>query len=71
MSSDLSPTLLRPVLRIVLAIDSVLHKMEQLMQWQHLVITQLAFCLVVIIVFVKQLKSVHQTLSVCLSCPNH
>ena len=53
------------------AIESVLHKMEQLMSWQHLVITQLAFCLAVIIVFVKQLKSVHQTLSVCLSCPNH
>ena len=53
------------------AIESVLHKMEQLMSWQHLVITHIAFCLVVIIVFVKQLKSVHQTLSVCLSCPNH
>ena len=64
MSNSVNPILLRPVLGIVLAIDSVLLKMEQFMSWlqsgHHAVSF---FPLVAITVSVKQLRSVHQTLS--------
>ena len=63
MSNSINPILLRPVLGIVLAIDSVLLNMEQLMSWLqsgHLAVS--FFPLVAVLVFVKQLRNVHQTL---------
>ena len=60
----LNPILLRPVLGIVLPRDSVLLKMEQLMSWlqsgHHAVSF---FPVVAVTVSIKQLRSVHQTLS--------
>ena len=64
MSNNVNPILLRPVLGIVLAIDSILLKLEQLMSWlqsgHHAVSF---FPVVAVIVSVKQFRSVHQTLS--------
>ena len=63
MSDNVNPILLRPVRGIVLAIDPVLLKMEQLMSWlqsgHHAVSF---FPLVAVIASVKQLRNVHQTL---------
>ena len=64
VSSSVNPILLRLVLRIGLAIDSILLKMEQLMWWlqsgHHAVSF---FPLVAVTVSVKQLRKVHRTLS--------
>ena len=61
MSISVNPILLRPVLGTVLAINSVLLKMEQLMSWlPHHAVS--FFPLVAVTVSVKQLKNVHQTL---------
>ena len=59
----LIPLSLRPVLGIVLAIDSVLLKVEQLMSWLqsgHRAVS--VFPLVAVTVSVKQHRNVHQTL---------
>ena len=64
MSNSINPILLRPVLGIVLAVDSVLLKTEEIMSWMqsgHHAAT--FFSLVAVIVSVKQLRNVHQTLS--------
>ena len=64
MSNSVNPILLRPVLGIVLAIDSILLKMEQFMSWlqsDHHAVS--FFPLVAVTVSVKQLRNVHQTLS--------
>ena len=61
MSNNINPILLRPVLGIVLATDSVLLRMEQLVSCP----------LVAVTVSVKQLRNARQTLSLCLCCPNH
>lgn len=53
MSGNVNPILLRAVFRIVLAIDLALFKMEQPM----------SCTLVAVIVSVKQLRNVYQTLS--------
>ena len=53
MSGHVNPILLRAVLRIVLAIDLALFKMEQPM----------SCTLVAVIVSVKQLRNAYQTLS--------
>ena len=64
MSNNVNPIVLRPVLGIVLAIDSVLLKMEQLCHGYSLVIMQLAFFLWrQLQLSIKQLRNVHQTLS--------
>jgi len=64
MSHRVNPILLRPVLGIVLAIGSVLLKMEQFMLWlQSAHHADGFFLLVAVIVSVKQLRNVHQTLS--------
>ena len=63
MKNSVNPILLSPVLGTVLAIDSVLLKVEQLMSWlesgHHAVSF---FPLVAVTVSVKQLRNVHQTL---------
>ena len=63
MSNSVNPFILRPVLGIMLAIDLVLLKMEQLMSWlqsgHHAVSF---FPLVAVIMSIKQLRNVHQTL---------
>lgn len=60
MSNGINPILLRPVLEIALAINSVLLKMEQFMAWlqsgQH---AAGLFPLVAVIVSVKQLRNVY------------
>lgn len=64
MSNNVNPVLLRPVLGIVLAIDSVLLKTEQLMSWlQYGHHTVSILPLVAVTVSVKQLRNVHPTLS--------
>ena len=64
MSNNVNPILLRPVLGIVLAIDSVLLKMEQLMSWLQSGPHAVSFFpLGAVTVSVKQLRNVHQTLS--------
>ena len=62
MSNNVNLILLRPVLEIVLAIDSVLLKIEQLMSWLQSGHHTVSFFLLVS-VSVKQLKNVYQTLS--------
>ena len=70
MSNNVNPILLRPALGIVLAIGSVLLKLEQLMSWlqsgHHAVISSFFFfffCpLVAVTVSVKRLRNVCQTL---------
>ena len=65
MGSSVNPILLRPVLGTVLAIDSELLKMEQLMSWSWSQSGHPAVRfspLVAVRVSVKQLRSVHQTL---------
>ena len=63
MSNSVNPILLRPVLEIALAINSVLLKMEQFMAWlQSGQYAAGLFPLVAVIVPVKQLRNVHQTL---------
>ena len=63
MGNSVNPILLRPVLGIVLAIDSLLLKMDkfmsQLSSGHHAVSFPL---LVAVIVSVKQLKNIHQKL---------
>ena len=63
ISNCVNPILLRPVLGIVLAIDLLLLKMEQLMSWllsgHHAVSF---FPLVAVTVSVKQLRNVYQIL---------
>lgn len=62
MSNNGNLILLRPVLRIVLVIDSVLFKMEQLMSCP----------LVPVRVSETQLRNIRQTLRLLgLYCPNH
>ena len=64
MRKSVNPILLRPVLGMVLAIDSVLLKMEQLMS--RLLSSHHAvsfFPLVEVIVSVKQLRNVYQTMN--------
>ena len=64
MTSSVNPILLRPVLGITLPIGSVLLKIEQFMLWlQSAHHADGFFPLVAVIVSVKQLRSVHQTLS--------
>ena len=64
MSHGVKPILLRPVLGIVLAIDSVLLKMEQFMLWLQSAHHAVGFFLLVAVtVSVKQLRNLHQTLS--------
>ena len=63
MSNSVNPILWRPVLGIVLAIDSVLLKMEQLMSWLQSALHAVSFFpLVAVIISVKQLRNMHQTL---------
>ena len=63
MSSSVNPILLRPVLGIVLATDSALLKKEQLMSWLQAGHHAVSFSpLVAVIVSVKRLRNVHQTL---------
>ena len=63
MSNSVNPTLLRPVLGIVLAIQSVLLKMEQLMSWLQSVHHAVSFFpLVASTVSVRQLRNIHQPL---------
>ena len=63
MSNSVNPILLRPVLEIALAINSVLLKMEQFMAWlQPGQYAAGLFPLVAVLVPVKQLRNVHQTL---------
>ena len=62
-SNSVIPILLRLVLGIVLAVDSVLLKMEQLMSWSQSGHHAVSFSpLVAVIVSVQQLRNVHQTL---------
>ena len=61
LSNNVNSILLRLVLGIVLAIDSVLLKMEQLMSCPLEEVT----------ISVKQLRNVQQTPSPGLYCPNH
>ena len=64
MSNSVNPILLRPVLGIVLAIGSVLLKMEQLVSWLQSGHQALGFFpLVAVTVPVKQLGNMYQTLS--------
>ena len=62
MSNSVNPILLRPVLEIALAINSVLLRMEQFTAWlqsgQH---AAGLFPLVAVILSGKQLRNVHQT----------
>ena len=63
MSNSVNPTLLRLVLGIVLAMDSVLLKMEQLKLWLQSGHHAVSFSpLVVVLMSAKQLRSVHHTL---------
>ena len=64
ISNSVNPILLRPVLGTVLATDSVLFKNEHFMPWLHHTVSFSP--LVAITVYVKQLRNVHQTLSVTL-----
>ena len=79
MSNNVNPIFMGPVLGIVLAIVSVLLKMEQLMSWlqsgHHAVsffvlgIFCLFVCfLVVVIVSIKQLRTVYPTLVLIINC---
>ena len=62
MGNSVNPILLRPVLGIVLAIDSVLLKMEQFILWlQSVHHADGFFPLMAVTVSVKQLRNVHQT----------
>ena len=66
MSSRVNPILLRPVLGIVLSIDSVLLKMEQFTSWLQSGHRAVSFSpLMAVIVSVKQLRNVHQTERFC------
>ena len=63
MSTSVNPIHLRPVLEVVLAMDSVLLKVEQLMSWlqsDHHTVS--FFSLVAIKVSIKQHRNLHQTL---------
>ena len=60
ISNSVNSILSRPVLGTVLAIDSVPLKTEELMAWLHHTVS--VSPLVAIIVNVKQLRNVHQTL---------
>ena len=63
MSNSVNPILLRPAHGIVLAIDSVLLKTEQLMSWLQSGHHAISFSpLVAVTVSVKQLRKVHWTL---------
>ena len=62
-SSSVNSLILRPVLRTVLGMDSVMLRMEQLTPWLQSVHHAVSFCpQVVVSVSAKQLKNVHQTL---------
>ena len=63
MSNNVDPTLLRPVLRIVLAIDSVSLKIKQFMSWLQSGCHIVSFfpCLAVTL-SVKQLSNIYQLL---------
>lgn len=64
MSNNVNLILLRPVLGTVLAIDSVLLKMEQLMPWIQSGYHAVSFfSMVAVIGSVKQLRNVCQTRS--------
>ena len=64
MSNSVNPILLKPVLGIVLAIDSELLKMEQLVSWLQSGHHAVGFFpLVAVTVSVKQLGNMYQTLS--------
>ena len=62
-SNSVNSLILRPVLRIVLGMDSVMLRMEQLTPWLQSVHHVVSFFPQVIVsVSAKQLKNVHQTL---------
>lgn len=68
----LTPFSLKPVLGIVLVIDLALVEMEQLMSWLQSCHHAVSFFLLVaVMVSVKQLKDVRQTVSLWLCCPSH
>ena len=62
MSNSINLILSKTVLEIVLAVDLVLFKMGQFVSWlQSGHYTVRLFPLVAVLVFVKQLRNVHQT----------
>ena len=66
MSTSVNCILLRPVIGIVLAIDSVLFKMKQFMSWLQSGHYAFSFSpLLAVMVSAKQVRNVHQTLSLC------
>ena len=69
MSNSDNPILLRLVLGIVLAIDSVLLKMDKLLSWlqsRHRAVS-IKNPLLAVIVFVKQLRYLHQMQQDCVT----
>ena len=63
MNNSVNPILLRPVLGILLAINSVRLKMEQFMSWLQSDQDAVSFFLLVAVrVSITQLKAIHKTL---------
>ena len=63
MNNSVNPVLLRPVLGILLAINSVRLKMEQFMSWLQSDHDAVSFFLLVAArVSITQLKAIHKTL---------